>query len=174
MTEMTSSPSRVTTQQRLADALGVNIRQLSRWKRLGAPIRSTGPYDVVAVARWARENLERSKVGRDGSDSDTERELRDQKLEAQIRLLAAQADQEELRLGVLEGRLIPVADAVAEISGVVTRIKQSMFAMPRAHSPDFVLYGDQGDLEGAWMAVLTREFERFTERKEERNAQREE
>lgn len=92
----------LTSQQQLADALGVSRWRLSYWKERGCTIPSCCPNDAESIERWARNNLQRSKF----STSEPIEELKREALAAEVRCLTARADIEEAKTAKMRAELI--------------------------------------------------------------------
>ncbi len=103
----------------LANALGVNRRSITNWRKLeGAPeVSANGAHDVVA---WREFMKKKQLKGESGDDEETLR----------YRKLAAEVEERELRLEVRKGSFISreaVRHSWLERAGRVTTIMRSKF-----------------------------------------------
>lgn len=119
------------------------------------------------MLRWAADKLERtgqtSKAGRPTiTDPDSERSLRRQKLEQEVRKLRAQADQAETALAKERGRLLDASAVAQEWSSVGVVVRNSLENLPSQIVPLALTHGiphevaDQfrGQIEGLLSGVL--------------------
>lgn len=154
--EMTSQMELANTQTELAAALGVDRRQLPRWRLMGCPVPSRGPYDVQEIREWVMNSLQRSPI----LDDDPEIvSLRYQKLEAEVRLKTAKADLEELKTAKLKGMLVDVEFSIREVTRVILQMKQRMFQIPRAIAEELMNIPSAPETEkivydGIWQAFF--------------------
>ena len=120
----------------LAELMGKSERTLSTWmKDEGLPVHADGGrgrethFDTVSVFAWYAQRAVLKEIGEGSSGEaisyDAER----------ARLTKAQADHEELKVRLLEGRVIP-AETVERVQGaMVSNCRAKLLALPSKATP---------------------------------------
>jgi len=141
----------LTSQQQLADALGVSRRRLSYWKERGCPIPSCGPYDPKSIERWARDKLQRSKF----TTSEPLEELKREALAAEVRCLEASADIEETKTAKMRGELIDRKEAERITRDIFARVERTIKTIPRMVAPSIASASSPAEVEDILSEAIT-------------------
>ncbi len=106
--------------------------RISQLVKEGMPKAARGKYDAVRCMYWyigslRRTVAKRETVNADGSSSNLMSDRR--------RLIAAQAEREELELAKQRGNLIPITEHVRILADMVTETRARLLAVPGRVAP---------------------------------------
>lgn len=135
----------ITTQTGLAKALGCKQPQVSGYVRRSDWKFGKGPWkrsQIPLIQRWRADNLkpgapEKPKPENAGRVS----ELREGKLNAEVRKLNAQADEAETQLLRERKKLVPIGEVVAEWERIGQRIRNDLQNFGSSIVPDALTLG---------------------------------
>jgi len=112
----------VTTQDALAELLGVTRRTVVRWKKDGMPVEPDGSYDPIAVMAWNTDMFDTESEGDDGRSDKNMWETAYRKFRA---LQAEVAYKREI------GELIPRDQIENLLTDRATELKKSLLGRAR-------------------------------------------
>ncbi|HPS94612.1 MAG TPA: hypothetical protein PK600_09130 [Deltaproteobacteria bacterium] len=112
----------VTTQDALAELLGVTRRTVVRWKKDGMPVETDGSYDPIAVMAWNTDMFDTESEGDDGRSDKNMWETAYRKFRA---LQAEVAYNREI------GELIPRDQIENLLTDRATELKKSLLGRAR-------------------------------------------
>jgi hypothetical protein len=119
----------VSTQQDLADALGIARETVNRWTReSGCPGRRKGLYNVLAWKAWMDETGKVSSLG--GSEPPSP-----MKSELEIRKLTAVCERLELEQKIRLGQYHTNDDCKLWVSKAMTAVRTIMLSLPSKMAP---------------------------------------
>lgn len=94
------------------------------------------------MQRWRADTLKAGAPEKPKTAGDTRTsKLREQKLEAEVRKLMAQADEAETALARERGKLVPIADVKAEWTRIGQRIRNELQNLAGSIVPDALTLG---------------------------------
>lgn len=134
----------ITTQAGLATALGCKQPQVSGYIRRKDWPFGKGPWkpsQVPVIQRWRADNLKQGAPEKPKPGDTRTSKLREEKLDAEVRKLRAQADEAETALARERGKLVPVEEVKAEWSRIGQRIRNELQNLAGSIVPDALTLG---------------------------------
>jgi len=114
----------VMDERQLAAFLGITPATVRTMARDGLALKAgRGRYDVAETVRVYAGNLRTRATGRPAPDNDALKAER-------LRLVAAQAEREELRVAQTKGELLPAADVAREWAATLRDVRSALLAVP--------------------------------------------
>jgi len=134
----------IATQAALAKALGCKQPQVSGYIRRKDWPFGKGPWkpgQIPAIQRWRADNLKPGAPEKPKAGDTRTSKLREEKLDAEVRKLRAQADEAETALARERGKLIPVEEVKAEWTKIGQRIRNELQNLASSIVPDALTLG---------------------------------
>lgn len=116
----------------ICEFFGVTRATLSNWVRKGAPKEEYGKYDLRDLVKWRYSS---------GMSPET------RKLQAEADLKEYKAEQEKIRLGVLESEYIKTAIVARDVQRLLTTLKRSLLAIGHDVATDLNALDSEAALE---------------------------
>lgn len=116
----------------ICEFFGVTRATLSNWVRKGAPKEQYGKYDLRDLVKWRYSS---------GMSPET------RKLQAEADLKEYKAEQEKIRLGVLESEYIKTAIVARDVRRLLTTLKRSLLAIGHDVATDLNALDSEAALE---------------------------
>ena len=116
----------------ICEFFGVTRATLSNWVRKGAPKEEYGKYDLRDLVKWRYSS---------GMSPET------RKLQAEADLKEYKAEQEKIRLGVLESEYIKTAIVARDVRRLLTTLKRRLLAIGHDVATDLNALDSEAALE---------------------------
>ncbi len=116
----------------ICEFFGVTRATLSNWVRKGAPKEEYGKYNLRDLVKWRYSSGMSPEV---------------RKLQAEADLKEYKAEQEKIRLGVLESEYIKTAIVARDVRRLLTTLKRSLLAIGHDVATDLNALDSEAALE---------------------------